>query len=530
MGATGIRRFTDVMLPLARPSIVGAATLVFLFTFTSFGVALLLAGPARATIEVEIFRQTSQLLNLPVAAALTLVQLAIVSALLVAHVAVSNAGPVCVSAWSSSADAARAPRTTGERRLRRRRRAAARDRRARAAAATRVAIGSNPDRVDPGALPRPRQRPPGERVADLAARRRGDVAAGRRGRRRDRDRRRRDRCVGRSRARRRGSWLRGLSAVPLGVSAVTVGFGYVVAFDSGALDLRGSIWLLVAAQAVVALPFVVRLVEPVLTTTRHDLTEQAAALGASPWQTARDVLVAGCLAGDRSARPRSPSPCPWVSSARARSWRAWTRRRCRSRSCACSRSRGRLGRSGHGDERGADGGDRRRHRGDRPLPGRHASAGSDRAALGACHGVRSRARAVGAVVTCTTAGSSEAFRIVSSVPAGTSTACHWLIRVRPLPTWTAISPASTDTMASEPLSAIGADVLRAVQADELAPDALGLEQHLGVRGFVVEPHEVSACRGASSPAQPIGRRTSRRGRNLPRPRDYTSRHRDAATR
>ena len=33
--------------PLPRPSIVGAATLVFLFTFTSFGVALLLAGPSQ---------------------------------------------------------------------------------------------------------------------------------------------------------------------------------------------------------------------------------------------------------------------------------------------------------------------------------------------------------------------------------------------------------------------------------------------------------------------------------------------------
>jgi len=44
MGATGVRRFTDVLLPLARPAIVGAATLVFLFTFTSFGVALLLCG------------------------------------------------------------------------------------------------------------------------------------------------------------------------------------------------------------------------------------------------------------------------------------------------------------------------------------------------------------------------------------------------------------------------------------------------------------------------------------------------------
>ncbi|MBA3739040.1 MAG: ABC transporter permease subunit, partial [Actinobacteria bacterium] len=52
LGARGFRRFTAVLLPLARPAIVGAATLVFLFTFTSFGVVLLLGGPGRATIEV----------------------------------------------------------------------------------------------------------------------------------------------------------------------------------------------------------------------------------------------------------------------------------------------------------------------------------------------------------------------------------------------------------------------------------------------------------------------------------------------
>jgi thiamine transport system permease protein len=90
---------------------------------------------------------------------------------------------------------------------------------------------------------------------------------------------------------RQGSWLRALSAVPLGVSAVTVGFGYVVAFDAGPLDLRGSVWLLVAAQSVVAVPFVVRMVEPVLSTSALELTEQAGALGASPLQAARDVLV-----------------------------------------------------------------------------------------------------------------------------------------------------------------------------------------------------------------------------------------------
>ncbi len=47
MGARGVRRFTDVLWPLSRPSILGAASLVFLFTFTSFGVVLLLGGPGR---------------------------------------------------------------------------------------------------------------------------------------------------------------------------------------------------------------------------------------------------------------------------------------------------------------------------------------------------------------------------------------------------------------------------------------------------------------------------------------------------
>ncbi|MGZ8629556.1 MAG: ABC transporter permease [Actinomycetota bacterium] len=289
VGATGLRRFTDVLLPLARTSIVGAATLVFLFTFTSFGVALLLAGPVRATIEVEIFRQTSQLLNLPVAAVLTLVQLAIVSALLwITSVTESRAG--VRQQVVASADAVRRPRTTGERVFV-----------AIAAPLLTVAVLAPPLRL----LWRSVRTPTGltlQRYVDLGNVREGSalpisplgavatslrVAAGA--------------AViamvvgviaawGVARSH-RGSWLRGLSAVPLGVSAVTVGFGYVVAFDAGVLDLRGSVWLLVAAQAVVALPFVVRLVEPVLTSTRHDLTEQAAALGASPFQAARDVLL-----------------------------------------------------------------------------------------------------------------------------------------------------------------------------------------------------------------------------------------------
>jgi thiamine transport system permease protein len=81
---------------------------------------------------------------------------------------------------------------------------------------------------------------------------------------------------------RRSSWLTVLVALPLGVSAVTVGFGYVVAFDDAPLDLRGSAWVVPLAQAVIALPFVVRIVTPVLVSIESGITEAAADLGAPP--------------------------------------------------------------------------------------------------------------------------------------------------------------------------------------------------------------------------------------------------------
>jgi thiamine transport system permease protein len=65
----------EVTLPLLLPALGAAALLIFIFTFTSFGVIVILGGPRYATLEVEIFRQTQQLLRLDIAAALSLVQL-----------------------------------------------------------------------------------------------------------------------------------------------------------------------------------------------------------------------------------------------------------------------------------------------------------------------------------------------------------------------------------------------------------------------------------------------------------------------
>jgi thiamine transport system permease protein len=75
LGASPRRVFWKITLPLLRPSIMAAGVLVFIFCFTSFGVVLILGGPRYATLEVEIYRQAVNLFNLPVAAALSIFQI-----------------------------------------------------------------------------------------------------------------------------------------------------------------------------------------------------------------------------------------------------------------------------------------------------------------------------------------------------------------------------------------------------------------------------------------------------------------------
>ena len=75
LGANRLEAFFKITLPLIGPAITAAALLVFIFDFTSFGVILILGGPRFATLEVEIFYQTTSLFNLPLAAVLSLLQL-----------------------------------------------------------------------------------------------------------------------------------------------------------------------------------------------------------------------------------------------------------------------------------------------------------------------------------------------------------------------------------------------------------------------------------------------------------------------
>jgi len=113
LGASRLRAFTAVTLPALRPAIFAAAAIVFLFTFTSFGVVLVLGGPTHSTLETEIYRQTAQLLDLQTAAALSVVQLLAVLALLVVTERLAGRRGVALTLRGIGSTARRA-RTTGD--------------------------------------------------------------------------------------------------------------------------------------------------------------------------------------------------------------------------------------------------------------------------------------------------------------------------------------------------------------------------------------------------------------------------------
>src|SRR5260370_1362227 len=98
------------------------------------------------------------------------------------------------------------------------------------------------------------------------------------------------RVIGAAGARRgSGRLLDGALALPLGVSAVTVGFGFLIALDKAPLNLRTSSLLIPIAQGTVAIPFVVRTIVPVLRSIDPRLREAAMTLGASPTRVWREV-------------------------------------------------------------------------------------------------------------------------------------------------------------------------------------------------------------------------------------------------
>ncbi len=90
LGATRWQILKRITMPMILPAITTAAMLIFIFDFTSFGVILILGGPKYATLEVEIFNQAIALFNLPIAGALSVIQLIFTFGLTVGYNRISS--------------------------------------------------------------------------------------------------------------------------------------------------------------------------------------------------------------------------------------------------------------------------------------------------------------------------------------------------------------------------------------------------------------------------------------------------------
>jgi thiamine transport system permease protein len=84
-----------------------------------------------------------------------------------------------------------------------------------------------------------------------------------------------------------------LLMLPLGASAVTLGLGFIVTFNrplfSSHFSLLSSPLIIPLAHAIIALPFVVRALQPAIAAIPERLRHAAATLGASPWRVWQNV-------------------------------------------------------------------------------------------------------------------------------------------------------------------------------------------------------------------------------------------------
>ncbi len=292
-GAGRLRTLISISLPQLRPAVYSAAALIFLFSATSFGIVLVLGGGQVETIETAIFFAATQRLDLELAAALVLVQTIITALAFMVGTKLAKGSFGLEQVF----EGAQKPKV---------------DRRDLSAVVVSAAIWV-------GLLAMPlilvlieafnvKGAFGFDNFSDLGTRGSRDLlnitfveAAGNSIR---------NMAIAAVIAFVLGtliSWLltrtryRSLDLVfllPLGVSSVVLGFGFLISFDAESFPLRSS-WLIVPlAQALIALPMVIRLVYPALVSIGKEPIEQAQLDGATSWQTWRFIqskMIRGVL-------------------------------------------------------------------------------------------------------------------------------------------------------------------------------------------------------------------------------------------
>lgn len=297
LGVGPIGAARRVLLPAVQPAIRSAAVVVFLFCLTSFGVIVILGGGQVSTIEVEIWVRATRQFDLSGAAVLAGLQVAAVLATLALHARVSRRGVRAVPSdrsWSTRPSGCAEWVHVG----------------AAVSVVALITLGPLAALVE-----RSLRLPGGEHGLDhwrhlgsatagtgltvspldavvvslVAASLATAFAVG----------------IGvpaaRVAARRSGGVADRILLLPLGVSATTIGLGLLLAFGRPPIDLRRAWWLVPAAQALVAVPLVVRSVASALGELPPSVTEVAATLGASPrrrwWRVELPMVRGAVVAG-----------------------------------------------------------------------------------------------------------------------------------------------------------------------------------------------------------------------------------------
>lgn len=277
LGASPLIVFRTVTLPLLRSAVATASGVIALFAFTSYGIVRTLGGPARSTIEIEIYTRSVLIGDMPGALALSIMQMVALTALvwwwakrhrgesvssqisvaqrtpstrgqvaLVYGIALATAAvviaPLSALLWRSLAQT-----TSGATRF------TFAGWRAIASSTTLSAVSTS----TLFAL-----------CAMVIATVLGLMVA-----------------LGVAYGSSRFVWLERISVLPLTVSAVTIGLGILITYDTAPYDFRSTWMITPLAHSLIALPIVVRIVLPVVRQIPKGLQLVASTLGATPLQT-----------------------------------------------------------------------------------------------------------------------------------------------------------------------------------------------------------------------------------------------------
>jgi len=275
LGASPLKLFTTLTLPLLSKAITNAALIVFTLCFTSYGVVRVLGGPSRSTLETEIYFRAMQLGDVSGAMLLSALQIVTITLLFV----------VTTKASSKKFGQPTRPTITRQMPLRTRKlkivatsivssatafaivpvlaiafKSINTDSRFTTSAWHAVFVNSEITRSIAKTFTY-------AVIAMSLATLLGLLSA----------------CSVTYNNNFR--FISGLTTLPIVISAVSIGLGIIITFDTRPFDWRGSQFMLPIAHAVVALPLVMRMISPVLQAIPDSLRQASSVLGASPRQT-----------------------------------------------------------------------------------------------------------------------------------------------------------------------------------------------------------------------------------------------------